>query len=146
LENGRRLSAQASHLRQCEAAVTPPSGAGHRRSNDLSNRRRAPLYRSGLWLCLLAGVLPIASCATSHGQGSGDGQLASEQSDFFVADNMAGGAATGAVIGCIAANCSIDQGCDAVVYCPTWQCSGVATSGRMSTWRYPMLENTGGRF
>jgi hypothetical protein len=42
----------------------------------LSNRRRAPLYRSGLWLCLLAGVLPIASCATSRGQGSGDGQLA----------------------------------------------------------------------
>jgi hypothetical protein len=32
-KNGRRLSAQASHLRQCEAAVTPPSGAGHRRSN-----------------------------------------------------------------------------------------------------------------
>jgi hypothetical protein len=82
----------------------PPSGAGHRQSNGagLSNRRRASLYRSGLWLCLLAGVLPIASCATSRGQGSGDGQLASEQSDFFVADNMAGGAATGAVIGCIA--------------------------------------------
>ena len=85
--------------------MTPPSGAGHRRSNEagLSNRRRAPLYRSGLWLCLLAAVLPIASCATSRGQGSGDGQLASEQSASFVADNTAGGATTGAIIGCIIA-------------------------------------------
>ena len=68
----------------------------------LSNRRRAPLYRSGLWLCLVAAALPIAGCAGSGHRGSADGQLASEQSDSFVADNTVGGATTGAVIGCIA--------------------------------------------
>jgi hypothetical protein len=67
----------------------------------LSNRRRTPLYRSGLWLCLISALLPIAGCATSQHQGSGDGQLASEQSTSFVADNTAGGAATGAVVGCV---------------------------------------------
>ncbi len=64
--------------------------------------RRSPLYRSGLWLCLIAALLPLAGCATSRYQDSEDGQLASEQSASFVADNTAGGAATGAVVGCIA--------------------------------------------
>ena len=68
----------------------------------MSSRRGSPLYRSGLWLCLIAALLPIAGCASSRRQGGGDVQLASEQSASFVADNTAGGAATGAVIGCIA--------------------------------------------
>jgi hypothetical protein len=68
----------------------------------MSPRRHSPLYRSGLWLCLIAALLPITGCATSRRQDSGDGQLASEQSASFVADNTAGGAATGAVVGCIA--------------------------------------------
>jgi hypothetical protein len=68
----------------------------------MTSRRRSPIYRSGLWLCLIAALLPIAGCGTSRRQGSGDVQLASEQSASFVADNTAGGAATGAVIGCIA--------------------------------------------
>ena len=68
----------------------------------LSYRRRTPLYRSGLWLCLVSALLPIAGCATSQHQGSGDGQLASEQSASFVAENTGGGAATGAVVGCVA--------------------------------------------
>jgi hypothetical protein len=65
-------------------------------------RRRTPLYCSGLWLCLISAMLPIAGCATSQHQGSGDGQLAGEQSASFVQDNTVGGATTGAVIGCIA--------------------------------------------
>jgi hypothetical protein len=68
----------------------------------MSRRRRSLLYRGGLWLCLIAALLPITGCASSRRQGSADGQLASEQSASFVADNTAGGAATGAVIGCIA--------------------------------------------
>jgi hypothetical protein len=84
-------------FRETTMHVTDASkGAG------MSSRRRSPLYRSGLWLCLIASLLPIAGCATSRRQGNGDVQLASEQSASFVADNTAGGAATGAVIGCIA--------------------------------------------
>ena len=68
----------------------------------MGSRRCSPLYRGGLWLCLIAALLPMTGCATSQRRGSADGQLASEQSASFVADNTAGGAATGAVIGCIA--------------------------------------------
>ena len=68
----------------------------------MSSRRCSLLYRGGLWLCLIAALLPITGCATSQRRGSADGELASEQSASFVADNTAGGAATGAIIGCIA--------------------------------------------
>jgi hypothetical protein len=68
----------------------------------LSNHRRAPLYRSSLWLGLIVAALPIAGCAGSGHRGNADGQLASEQSDSFVADNTLGGAATDAVVGCVA--------------------------------------------
>jgi hypothetical protein len=69
----------------------------------MNNKHRStPRYRGGLWLCLIAAVLPIAGCATSGGRDSADGQLLSEQSDSFVQDNTFGGATTGAVVGCVA--------------------------------------------
>ena len=78
------------------------------------------LRRGGLWACLFAAVLTPAGCTTYGGYGGGygsygsygsssrsnanltsDEKLLREQSDSFVQENVFGGAATGAIVGCL---------------------------------------------
>jgi hypothetical protein len=79
-------------------------------------RLRSWMRPGGLWLCLAAAAVGPAGCASSRYGGSGyrsgsqtadagnltpDEKLLREQSDSFVQENVFGGAATGAIIGCV---------------------------------------------